>query len=138
MPLVLGKSFCWIKVIRSEIMEFVDYQKKYPNLFREYPRSGFGLSKGWEALANVLCDVLEREISKIPEEVRVHVYCVQVKEKFGTLRWYMSSQTPVMDGAIAVAELMSGNICEYCGMPGKLRAGSWILTLCDEHSSTKE
>jgi hypothetical protein len=119
-------------------MEFADYQKKYPNLFREHPRSGFEAGPGWEKLIDTLCSVLERDILHLPEEVMADVYCDQVKEKFGGLRFYMSQSTPHMDGAISLAESMSFHICEDCGMPGQLRIGGWYRTLCNEHAVKKK
>lgn len=114
------------------------FQQKYPNLFKEYPRSGFALDSGWELLAHTLCSTLEHHIEYLPEEIRGEVYCAQVKEKFGCLRWYMTNETPYISGAIAVAEMMSSHICSVCGQPGKLRSGGWILTLCDTCHQKRE
>ena len=57
----------------------------------------------------------------------------QVKEKFGTLRFYYSGGDDVIDGMVRMAESMSGCICETCGDAGKVRHGGWIRTLCDKH-----
>jgi hypothetical protein len=74
---------------------------------------------------------------------------VQVKEKFGGLRFYVTFQS--VDGAdegdedsletrrfvsevlgmISFAESMSHRICEVCGSRGVLRTGGWQRTLCD-------
>lgn len=56
----------------------------------------------------------------------------QVKEKFGTLRFYLSHGTDEMRKIIEDAEIKSANTCEDCGEYGKLRKGSWLLTLCDK------
>jgi len=61
-----------------------------------------------------------------------HPSASQVKEKFGTLRFYMTSGTEEMYNLIHEAEEKSGTICEDCGKPGKIRHGGWIRTLCDE------
>lgn len=111
--------------------KFKDFQQRYPNLFREYPRSGFALEPGWTELVQQLCNVLEHHIEDLPEEIRPDVNCAQVKEKFGGLRFYMTQETPYISGAIALAERMSNKICCQCGLPGKQRQGGWILTLCD-------
>ena len=111
--------------------KFKEFQQKYPNLFRTYPRSGFELLPGWEGLVHNLCNVLEQHIAGLPQELRGDVCVAQVKEKFGTLRWYMCQETPYISGAIAMAEDMSGKICDTCGLPGKQRSGGWIRTLCD-------
>lgn len=118
--------------------KFEDFQKKYPNLFREYPRSGFDARPGWTPLLHNLCAVIEDHIKQLPEELREHVQCAQVKEKFGTLRFYMTQETPYITGAIAVAELLSYETCETCGLPGKVRSGGWVLTLCDKHHKARE
>lgn len=54
----------------------------------------------------------------------------QVKEKFGTLRFYMTHQTEEMDKIISVAERKSAITCEECGKKGKLRGSGWASTRC--------
>jgi hypothetical protein len=66
-----------------------------------------------------------------------HPLAVQVKEKFGTLRFYADNISPDQDKYIAFAENMSARTCEVCGKRGKLRAGGWLRTLCGEHTITK-
>jgi hypothetical protein len=56
---------------------------------------------------------------------------VQVKEKFGLLRVYISGSQEAQE-AIYQYEEYSGKVCENCGQPGKLRLGGWVRTLCDE------
>jgi len=118
--------------------QFAAFQQKYPKLFKEYPRSGFYLPKGWEKLVHNLCDILERAIDRLPDEVREGVQCAQVKEKFGGLRFYMTQETPYMSGAIAMAECTSFDICDECGKPGKTRSGGWIRVLCDRHHKANQ
>lgn len=59
----------------------------------------------------------------------------QIKEKFGTLRVYMTHYLPEMEEAISEAERLSAITCEDCGQPGELRQGGWLRTLCDECES---
>jgi len=55
----------------------------------------------------------------------------QVKEKFGTLRFYCSCE-PEGRPLIEFVERMSENICEYCGDRGESREDlSWVSTLCN-------
>lgn len=58
----------------------------------------------------------------------------QVKEKYGTLRFYMSSANDKMYDMIEDAESKSAVTCEECGQPGELRGGGWLRTLCDVHA----
>jgi hypothetical protein len=56
----------------------------------------------------------------------------QVKEKFGTLRFYIDSCDPYIYGLIAMAESMSSVICEICGSKAQTRNDrGWMSTLCD-------
>lgn len=58
---------------------------------------------------------------------------VQVKEKFGTLRFYADQVDERAQAYIDFAEHMSGRVCEVCGAPGKLGGKGWIRTLCETH-----
>lgn len=65
---------------------------------------------------------------------------LQAKEKFGTLRFYVSTSYGAVPGArdamrdyIMLAEDKSAHICESCGADGaKARHRCWIKTLCDD------
>jgi len=55
----------------------------------------------------------------------------QVKEKFGTLRFYLDGAGDAERAAVRQAEAESAVTCEQCGMAGELRQGGWLKTLCD-------
>ncbi len=59
----------------------------------------------------------------------------QVKEKFGTLRFYYEGGDDFIAGVVMMAESMSGNTCEVCGDKGSTGGAGWISTLCDKHRS---
>jgi hypothetical protein len=59
---------------------------------------------------------------------------VQVKEKFGGLRFYYNGGDDYIRGLASMAESMSTSTCEECGAPGKQRGRSWIYTACDAHA----
>jgi hypothetical protein len=67
----------------------------------------------------------------------------QVKEKFGTLRYYFSSnktgvEAKIMHAITAAAESKSARTCEICGKYGELRdSKSYIRTLCEECESNR-
>ncbi len=58
----------------------------------------------------------------------------QIKEKYGTLRFYWYGDLPDLGAEIIdAAEHLSGHICETCGAPGELGTdGGWWSTRCRE------
>jgi hypothetical protein len=90
---------------------------------------------GWYALVARLAGTLEAQLQRQPPKQRRQMYCVQVKEKFGGLRFYMSAKTSSMDAAIRRAVAKSFRVCEDCGRGGTLRdRRGWYATLCDAHA----
>ena len=71
---------------------------------------------------------------RVPTEKVERVVVEQVKEKFGTLRFYYRGGDDAVSGMVQMAELLSAVTCEECGKPGKLRGGSWVKTTCEEHA----
>lgn len=63
---------------------------------------------------------------------------VQVKEKFGGLRFYADGCTEAQDQLISFAETLSAMTCEVCGAPGTLRTDGWIKCLCDTHHKERK
>jgi len=63
---------------------------------------------------------------------------VQVKEKYGGLRFYLSGYPiqPEIDAKVSAyinfAESLSYVTCEHCGSPGKQQGSHWVFTLCDD------
>jgi hypothetical protein len=121
----------------------------FPLLFRELDlvqrRKGTPLGErtiecgpGWYGLVARLARTLEAHIQQLPPATRRDVYCVQVKEKFGGLRFYMRTTTTAIESAIDRAEEHSFHICEDCGRPGRLREGRWLATLCDRHAKARQ
>ena len=60
------------------------------------------------------------------------VVAIQVKEKYGGLRFYYSGGDDYIHGIVAMAENLSDITCEQCGKPGKQNKEGWIVTLCDD------
>lgn len=83
----------------------------------------------WTSLA-------ERKEREVPEPVE-QVVAIQVKEKFGGLRFYFNGGDEYIDGIVSMAESMSYRTCEVCGNPGSPTDGGWIRTLCEEHKNAR-
>ena len=106
----------------------MELHEKYPKLFTNHPTFS-DCGEGWYPLINTLCAMLSHNVK---EEDKFQVE--QIKEKFGTLRFYTNDYTDYQRGLIDLAEAISGTICEECGAPGKRTTGGWIRTLCDKHA----
>lgn len=117
--------------------------EKYPKIFanRNGPPEqtamcwGFECGDGWYNLIDKLCDWLQFNTDSnnhLPKYAN-QVVAVQVKEKFGGLRFYVDGASDVQDAAISFAESMSYRICDVCGAPGKPNGSGWIRTRCEEH-----
>lgn len=111
------------------------YKDRFGNMQSTCMCWGFDVGDGWEPVVRRLSEKLEAIVVAIPEsEIDSDMgrpCATQVKEKFGGLRFYMTSYTDAMHEAIQQAEHEAGQTCEICGSPGKSRGGSWIRTLCD-------
>jgi hypothetical protein len=59
---------------------------------------------------------------------------LQIKEKFGGLRFYIDGYSEEAWAVIEIAEGECSKLCELCGGPGEIRTDlGWIVTLCEEH-----
>jgi hypothetical protein len=77
-------------------------------------------------------EFMTQPLQPVPAEIP-QVTLDQVKEKFGTLRFYYTGGDDYISGLVSMAESMSGVTCEECGKPGTQTSGGWIKTVCVEH-----
>ena len=116
---------------------------KYPEIFkdRHAPMTqtcmcwGFDIGDGWYNIVDDLCAALMIICKRdnIPPPI-----AIQVKEKFGGLRFYLYGANDAMHEAVNNAENESYHTCEECGKSGVVREGGWVRIRCDEHSDGKE
>ena len=126
---------------------------KYPKIFKDRHAGcettamcwGFDCGDGWFNILNQLMGNIQHytdwnndnfakgytQYKQVPQ-----VTLDQVKEKFGTLRFYYTGGDEHISGMVRMAESMSGVTCEECGNPGSRCGSSWIYTACEAH--TKE
>jgi hypothetical protein len=79
-------------------------------------------------------DIDEAKVRMDEETLKVPV-AVQIKEKFGGLRFYVQAATDKHYNYISFAESMSYRTCEECGASGKTYTDGWHRTLCDIHAA---
>lgn len=130
--------------------------EKYPLIFADRNKSmmetcmcwGFEHGDGWYQILDSLCANIQSHIDWQNENFAKgyphyekpvpQVVAVQVKEKFGTLRFYYNGGDDVIDGMVRMAESWSAVACEECGAPGTQNSRGWIKTLCETHRKERE
>jgi hypothetical protein len=105
-------------------MTFEEWQKKWG-----VPRVGV-VGDGWVGILETLAQEAAAKGFDFKD-------VVQIKEKFGGLRFYYHSDVDISE-EVDRAEAAAIKTCETCGAPGKPRSGGWILTLCDAHAGGRE
>lgn len=112
---------------------------RWPDVFRGQGKPitqslmafGCECGDGWYSLLDALCETLTEhasELGRLPPEA------TQIKEKYGTLRFYVGGGGDKFDdGAISMAEDLSARICEVTGAPGvECVKGGWYATRTPE------
>lgn len=69
----------------------------------------------------------------VVREACPQLVAIQVKEKFGTLRFYYRGGDEYCSGVISMAEAMTSSTCEECGDVGKSMSDGWVRVLCNTH-----
>jgi hypothetical protein len=91
---------------------------------------GFECGNGWYCIIYELSEKIEAYNKTLPKG-HDPVSATQVKEKYGTLRYYVNFATDEIYDLIDKAEEESSNTCERCGCPGKLECDrGWYFTTC--------
>jgi hypothetical protein len=104
-------------------------REEFPDCIGEWTHE-VSIGEGWLPLARGLCRYLQGMSTEAPESP---VKVLQVKEKFGGLRFYLDSQTEAQALVIQFAEMLSFSICERCGgMRDVAVEGAWRKALCRE------
>jgi hypothetical protein len=134
--------------IRKVPLWTIDFDTKPPFVLKKR----FSASSGWTkikfySLCNGFVEIFNRTLKLFQKTELQCCHCeqyegyhpraLQVKEKYGTLRFYMTTETDEMSSLIDEAELKSAVVCEDCGSTGKLRGGGWARTLCDDCNYNK-
>ncbi len=112
---------------------------RFPKLYRGMGKPlaaslmafGFECRDGWFGIISEL----SRRIDELAKAAGLsgdeYPEAMQVKEKYGGLRFYIGSATDDIFAAIDAAEAKSLKTCETCGEPGRQVGRGWIVTICE-------
>jgi hypothetical protein len=101
---------------------------------------GFECGDGWYNILDQLMGNIQHHIDwkNRQGEVVAQVTLDQIKEKFGTLRFYYTGGDDTISGMVRMAESMSGVTCEECSAPAKTHGPGWIRTICEPCEEARE
>jgi hypothetical protein len=100
----------------------------------------FECNIGWYDILHDLSIKIEKILEEYAENHKtdggkedeiIEMFAVQVKEKYGILRFYMSCETNEINYLIHESEALSSQVCENCGAPAKMRGTRWFEVKCD-------
>jgi hypothetical protein len=119
--------------------------QEFPAVFQNVDNSSeYSIPSGWYNILYNLCEeltpILDEERSKITENPEQPLFTVvQIKEKFGGLRFYFMMNTEnrelydTIQRLIDIAEGKSYDTCQITGKVGKLcKKGRYYMTLSEE------
>jgi hypothetical protein len=124
--------------------------ERYSKILKEYGGDmkqtcmhwGLECDDGWFNFLNECLNKLQYFCDLCSKEGReVQVVANQIKEKYGTLRFYYTTygandtESKIIDDIISETERKSGYICENTGKDGEICSrGGWYKTLCYEEA----
>ena len=144
----------WFNILNqlmSQIQHHIDWKEKqragaikYNEMAAQAKAGNFDLfEETLKALPNDeykekrLAEIVAGDFRPVPESIP-QVTLDQVKEKFGTLRFYYQGGDDYISGMVSLAESMTAVTCENCGNPGSCRGGGWVHTYCTPCEEARE
>lgn len=119
--------------------------EKYPKIFAEVGSTpqqscmafGICVDDGWYWIIDKLCQSLQFNINN---NGHPQVVAAQIKEKFGTLRFYVNHASEAQYEVIHFVESLTYDICEECGTTKDVSQdkGLWVKTLCNSCRENRE
>lgn len=104
-------------------------QEEFEKNFSTIPYPGIECKSGWYPMLEILLSWAD-EWNKTVVDQHEKIVIEQIKEKYGSLRFYFYGGNDKFRGMVEMAELMSLYICEICGSPGTRNSSGYITTEC--------
>jgi len=144
--------------------KFEQLVRNHPELFQKAGDIEFSVGDGWFTIIDTLCGLISYRLENAKRRLKFSLEnpdakfvspvaeleadvetlraslptLVQVKEKFGSLRFYYDGGDAETQNYVSFAEALTYHTCEICGAPGKARNDGWVKVLCDAHQKERE
>lgn len=130
--------------MRSQGKSLLKLKTKINNwfLFLKYPFIGYShgvtwldeMPIGWKkAFGAQMCKEIKAALLREGGQKALKEYrIIQVKEKYGSLRWYDEYGNDEVSDIIAKYECISEYTCCVCGRPAKYQTQGWICPYCED------
>lgn len=128
-----------IKAIHAKwlqnLIKFLDWINKYPlQIIHCIPTHTEldAMDIGWrKAFGIQMCKEIRTALLKKGWKYLFNYRILQIKEKYGTLRWYDANSTKEIFEIIEKYENLSYHTCINCGKPATKISTGWICPYCD-------
>ena len=119
----------------EDIMKKFWFFKPDPKLQNNLMYFGFDCGEGWFPLIEELCCKIEKVLDKSGIKDIEEFEVVQVKEKWGGLRFYYGGfSNKEIDDLVDEYEEKSVKTCEVCGEKGTIiESHHWYMARCEKH-----
>lgn len=118
----------------QRLIKIFDWINEYPlQIFHCIPdyTELDAMPKGWrKAFGIQMCKDIKKALKKHKYLYKYRI--VDIKEKFGTLRWYDAGAPKEVYELIDKYEILSSKICIECGEPVKYITQGWISPYCKQ------
>lgn len=103
---------------------------KFPKIFSRVKY--FECKEGWSEIIYDMCHLIQYVVDTDP--LCEQVVAIQVKEKFGSLRFYYYGGNARVRNLVEAYSHKTKTICEVCGSEGTmLKEDYWLRVRCDKH-----
>ncbi len=121
-------EYPWLNLDEDEAINYLDIEKDKIYTFIDCAPDG------WAKLCEDLCAEIKPLLERVGYENDYRL--CQVKEKYGTLRWYDNGVPKEIwneyDAIIRKYEELSARTCCICGAPATKISTGWICPFCDK------
>jgi len=115
-------------------IRYLKMEERYPLMYGKGVPLGFGCPQGWSMILERLSKEIERILAEESQEFRDRWRVVQVKEKFGGLRFYYDGGNEQIARLVSRAESESRNTCQDCASTpaghDNWKKSGWLHTVC--------